>query len=142
MDFEQLSDHLTKLTSNLRREIEIVLNNMSEEIIKANQNALDRGELSTGKKMPRLRNELYIEYKFNKGSKSAPFPDLKDAGSFWDKMRINIAPETIVILSTDSKLSDLVEKYSIDIFGVQEQELPRLQKIFKDNFLKRLDEIL
>lgn len=142
MDFEQLSDHLTKLTSNLKREIEIVLNNMSNEIIKANQNALDRGELSTGKKMPRLRSEIYIDYKFNKGSKAAPFPDLKDTGSFWDKMRIDIAPETIAILSTDPKLSELVDKYSIDIFGVQEQELSRLQQIFKDNFLTRLDEIL
>ena len=142
MELEDLVLKFNTIIKNVNREIDLTLKEMSPDIIKANQNALDRGELSTSKKMPRLRSEIYIEHKFSIGSKAAPLPDLKNTGSFRDKMVTQIQPNDISILSTDSKLKELTDKYSIDIFGIQDAELENLQNIFSEKFTKKIDEIL
>ena len=139
MDLHELSKKWHEITINIENDIDEALTDMEPYFVKANQNALLEGELSTGEKMNRLMNPYYVDYKIDDiGSKAAqktpPLPDLKDTGAFHRGMTSDVEGDSIVITSKDSKTSKLTQKYSLDIFGIQNKELPNLQNIFSKNF--------
>ena len=146
MDFQELSTAFDKVTKGLNAEVDRIFEVMKPDFIEANKRALMRGEKSDSTYLSVLRNPFYIDYKEGKGSKAAslrpPRSDLKDTGSFQSKMVAQVSPTDISILSTDSKMSKLVAKEGIDIFGVQIQELPQLQATFTNHLTKYIDAIV
>lgn len=146
MDFQELSNAFDKVTKGLNAEVDRIFEVMKPDFIEANKRALMRGQKSDGSYLSVLRNPFYVDYKERKGSKAAmltpPRSDLKDTGSFQSKMVAQVSPTEISILSTDSKMPKLVAKEGIDIFGVQEQELPTLQTTFAKHLNNYIDAIV
>lgn len=143
MDFQEYSIKFDLFVKSLEKDIDNIFVDMLPDFVEANKRALMKGQKSDGSHMSVLRNPFYVDYKERKGSFAAtlspPRSDVKDTGSFQNKMLAKSSPNIITILSTDSKMSKLVEKNGIDLFGVQKIEYPQLSAIFALRFKKVID---
>jgi len=143
MDFQEYSIKFDSFVKSLEKDIDNIFVDMLPDFVEANKRALMKGQKSDGSTLIPIRKDKYDEYKRAKGSKAAflkpPLPDFKDTGSFQNKMIGVIAPASISITSTDSKLQKLLDRDGWDIFGVQKKEYPQLSAIFALRFKKMID---
>lgn len=118
-------------------------NNLDAEMIDLNHNQLEKGNLSTGKKVtPRYRNPNYARFKRSRGSKSGSNPDLKLTGNFYRGFKATNNGTKFKIDSTDSKRNKLVDKYSLDIFGLSKESEIKYIDIVEPFFFEDVAEII
>lgn len=93
-----------------------------EELADLNVSNLEQGELANGKRTDKYASTVYSTYKRAIGSKSTPYMDLKLEGDFTEGINVKVSSK-IEFGSTDEKAEMLQQRYSKDIFGVQEPQL-------------------
>ncbi|MDR2775626.1 MAG: hypothetical protein LBC19_12970 [Tannerella sp.] len=101
--------------------IDVVREN-GDAIVAVNQEQLQMGQKKDGSKVGWYRSEQYAQFK-NSMNPLPPFrvPDLRLTGAFYAGMKLDIAGDSFVISSSDSKAPDLVEKYGEEILGISEE---------------------
>lgn len=67
---------------------------------------------------------------------------LYDSGSFHKSIFASIFPDEVVMDATDSKLSELEEKYGNKILGLTEESIKKLREKFNPLFKKRFNEAI
>lgn len=108
-----------KVIDNLPKETTRIAKEQSEKIIDLNRDnqLYDQGINSDGSKLFPSYANLTRQIKANK---SQPFNrvTLFDTGDFYRGFKLRINYPIISIYSTDSKSSDLMDKYGTNIFGL------------------------
>ena len=112
--FEQLHKAVRNIHTNLPRVADIAIKTNARFIIEKNEEQLDLGILSTGKK---IIPEYSPGYKQRK-RKPNWNPNLDDTGAFRSRFHVNVKSDGIFVSSLDSKTGKLKEKYTSDIFGL------------------------
>jgi len=100
-----------------------VIEENEQAIVQANQEQMELGLTSDGKKIGWYSGLSYAKFKHDMNP-LPPFrvPDLHLTGAFYSRMRaFPITAGTVSITSDDQKTHDLEEKYGGDIFGLQEE---------------------
>ena len=116
-----------------------------QELLNLLRSQLSQGERGDGQ-MPQYANEKYAQYKQRIGSE-APFGvvDLKLSGDFQRKLRLIITKTGARIRSYDKKRSELLNKYSKEIYELNSENIsvyvkeiffPVLMKKIKDGMFK------
>lgn len=143
MELRDISNNFDAFVRSIETDIDDTYQEMELDFVQTNQKALRKGELSTGEKMRPLAWASYANEKRSMGSLAAqlnpPLPDLYYSGGFYRGMKIENLPSWVYILSTDSKASKLEDKYSDDIFGVQNAYINGLQSKFISILTNKLD---
>lgn len=126
--YESVRQMAANVANNLINKNKANIARSTPDILKANEEQMDSGILSTGK---RITPEYAPSYRKKKGF---VYPNLKDTGAFRNAMYVDLKPKTFSIWSTDSKTNDLVDKYTRDIFGLTEAHgVEIFNKIYEQN---------
>jgi len=132
--------NVKKVINDLPRETEKILKTKEETILDLNRDdqLFDLGINSDGGKLR--------EYKAStvsiKRSQGKPFnrTTLFDTGAFTNAFKIKINFPNFSIFSTDSKSSDLQDKYGSNIFGLTEENQRKTNQLIKteiEKFIKK-----
>lgn len=124
----------------LREEIPVIIDRTSEELIALNQSQLfNKGIDSENKE---LKPYSFLT-EFYKREKNQPFDrtTLKDTGSFYRGFNIKTSDQFINFDSSDSKSSELEEKYGNKIFGlIPENKTVYSFGVFYDNIKRHISQ--
>ncbi len=132
--------NIKKVISEIPKETERILKSKEELILDLNrENQLfDKGINSDGVKLkPYKPSTIQI-----KKTENAPFnrTTLFDTGAFTKAFKLKTNDLTFSIFSTDSKSSDLQDKYGSNIFGLTEENQQKTNQIIKieiEKFIKK-----
>lgn len=113
-----VNDMLKRFQSiDLKAEISNIIDRTSQDLIQLNQSQLfDKGVNADNEE---LQPYTFLT-EFYKREKGQPFDrtTLKDTGAFYAGFNIKTSDQFIIFDSTDSKTSDLEQKYGNRIFGL------------------------
>lgn len=127
-----------KNKSNIDKLVISSASKFTDEILKLNKEQLNKGELNNGDKTQEYASISYANYKSSIGSKSGINADLKLTGNFQDKFKAINKNLSIDIKSTDSKAIDLENKYTVDIYGLQEKNAQKIGVLTAPVFEKKI----
>ena len=142
--FAELKRQLNDLQRSEIKRIVMGIVKDSEEIITAynKQQLQDTGKNSFGVKLSDIGGEyspFTIEIRKKKG-KQTKHVDLFDKGNFQGDFYIDIKSDSAVIDSKDSKRDELVERWGIELFGVNnENKQDFIDQILLPNLLIKLN---
>lgn len=106
------------------------------EILEINKEQLQEGKNSDNEPVGFYRSVGYALYK-NKRNPKAGYGtvDLKDTGDFYRSFTLTINGNVYTISATDSKMPELVSKYSPKIFGFMEENKIKVWMAFRNDFI-------
>lgn len=142
--FAELKRQLNDLQRSEIKRIVMGIVKDSEEIITSynKQQLQDTGENSFGVKLSDIGGEyspFTIEIRKKKG-KQTKHVDLFDKGDFQGDFYIDIKSDSAVIDSKDAKRDELVERWGIELFGVNdENKQDFIDQILLPNLLNKLN---
>lgn len=121
----------------------INLDNIKREAVKENDKELvqvNRDQMRSG----RMGNGSLPDYSpisqtlKDRGNYKATWPtmDLYDSGSFQNKMYMDLTPKSVVFDSRDSKTSDLLRRFTDEIFELDVKSLRLAQDIVTPDYNK------
>lgn len=105
---------------DIREEVKESIIETSGEIITLNQGQMSLGRRADGSEITPSYSDLTIELKEAKGQETR-WVTLRDTGSFWDSMFVQVNAESFDMSSADDKTSKLEKKYGGKIFGLTKE---------------------
>lgn len=122
-------------------ETEESINDVRDVYVKEQREQLYTGKLSTGEPIEPEYSDQTVRSKKRKGQ---PFNrvTLKDTGEFYKNIFLDVREDIFVIDSADPKTDKLVEKYSEDIFGLNERRTNTFVKELEPVFINRIKKVL
>ena len=120
---KNMADNLTKMLSGIDKIIKDAAERNNDELADIQTDQMQKGKNAIGGNIGSLRSPSYGQRKKNRGGR-APFlqVDLKNTGKFQRGVFAKVAATGILLDSSDSKTSELKEKYDKNgsIFGYNE----------------------
>lgn len=92
----------------------------SNEIITLNQGQMSLGRRADGTEITPTYSDLTIMLKDEKGQESR-WVTLRDTGSFWNDMFVDVGNSSYEVGSADAKAASLEKKYGKKIFGLTKE---------------------
>lgn len=105
---------------NLPMQVPIIIDNTNQSIIELNQRQLYNDSEDSNNEALRLYGSLSYALEKNKLNPLPGFgrPDLYLTGAFFKGFNVRVTNTSFFINSSDGKTSNLVKKYTEDIFGL------------------------
>jgi hypothetical protein len=134
---------LQDVQDNIFEYLQVAVEKNADKFQDANVRQLDAGILSTGEKIKApsyLPYDLYSPFTIREKKKKGQPTNritLKDKGTFYESIKLEVDASGFEMDSNDSKSIDLQRKYTIDILGISEENLfILLDEVQKDlNFM-------
>jgi hypothetical protein len=101
----------------LLHEVQEAVIETSNDIITLNQGQMSLGRRADGTEITPTYSDLTIMLKDEKGQESR-WVTLKDTGSFWSDMFVDVGNNSYEVGSADAKAQSLEKKYGKRIFGL------------------------
>ena len=135
----QLLRKVRKVEEELPKLINEVLDELSDWFIELNQRKLLTGTDINGFPLGNYTNNT-VESKRNRGTFIQPEHKiaLKDTGSFYAGFKAAVVGDVFAFDSSDSKLSDLINEYGVNIFGIPETDKFEVSKRFSELLLEKI----
>ncbi len=113
MGISQIRERSNWFVANLPAVIAEALNENEDAFVQLNQTAMLNSMKSDGGRIePAYRSQAYANMK------GRNYPDLKLTGAFQGDMSFFTDGEEFFLTSNDPKMRELVDKYSLKIFGI------------------------
>jgi hypothetical protein len=130
---------------DIRDEVVDVLRETSGDIVKANQDQLGLGLLSTGKEIKNLKTRSYFysqtweRYRKSLGLQVEYF-DLKVTGAFWRSINVSqISVQSYLIYASDPKTDSILDMFGDEILGLApEQKTNYVHTVFAPALRQRI----
>lgn len=104
----------------LMHEVQEAIIETSSDMIVLNQGQMSLGKRSDGTEITPTYSDLTIMLKDEKGQESR-WVTLKDTGSFWSDMFVDVGNGSYEVGSSDAKAQSLEKKYGKKIFGLTKE---------------------
>lgn len=116
--------------SMLAQEVtKLVLRDETQALKRAKINEFEFGLRPNYRKIGYYQNDDYAQYKLNKGSLAGyGYVNLIDTGAFSNSMFVVRKTNSFIFDSGNSKAGDLIEKYGMDIMGLNQKTFNRIQR--------------
>lgn len=105
---------------DLLHEVQDAVADTSHEIIVLNQGQMSLGKRADGTEITPTYSDLTIMLKDEKGQESR-WVTLRDTGSFWSDMFVDVGNNSYEMGSADAKAAKLEKKYGKKIFGLSKE---------------------
>ena len=115
MTLHELNRRLKRF--ELQQEVQEAIIETSSDMIVLNQGQMSLGKRADGTDITPTYSDLTIMLKDEKGQESR-WVTLKDTGSFWGDMFVDVGNNSYEMGSADSKAAKLEKKYGKRIFGL------------------------
>lgn len=122
-----LLKYTTTIASNLERVNSIEIAKSTGKMVKANIDQLDQGKKNDNNPITPFYSDAYAK------KKGFQIPDLKDTGDFHNGIFVDYTQRGLNFDSRDYKTDILTEKYTVDIFGLTQENAT---KIFNEIYAK------
>jgi hypothetical protein len=107
-------------TFNLLEQVQDAVADTSLDIITLNQGQMSLGKRADGTEITPTYSDLTIMLKDEKGQESR-WVTLRDTGSFWSDMFVDVGNSSYEVGSADAKAVKLEKKYGKKIFGLTKE---------------------
>lgn len=132
------------LKVNLNYLIPLSLIDSSEEYVRLQQEQLAKGQRADGKPIFNIKtgSSIYSPGYAKKKGKSSPI-DLHDTGAFYSEIFIQVDDTVNArVDSLDSKSDTLQDRYTEQIFTLNDESKVKLVPICRDNLIKEVQNVL
>ena len=119
---EKLIFKIDSIQNNLLTTVVTVLNENSDELEQAQRDQMAEGKNANGNNIGRLKDRAYALRKKATGGKARlGIADLRNKGNFYKGITAKANKSVLTITSTDEKTDLLINKYTEQIFGYNNQ---------------------
>jgi hypothetical protein len=128
--FDELIERLKRVERSLEQTLVNVINENDDKLEDAQRNQMAVGQNALGNNIGTLKNQSYAKRKKASGGK-APLniADLKNSGDFYRGVKASATKTVFTLTSTDSKKDKLIQKYSDEIFGYNQQTFTKVKDL-------------
>lgn len=105
---------------DIHEEVQQAVIETSGDMIVLNQGQMSLGKRADGTEITPTYSDLTIMLKDEKGQESR-WVTLKDTGSFWSDMFVDVSNNSYELGSADAKAASLEKKYGKKIFGLSKE---------------------
>lgn len=139
--FDRLINALETFEDNEQEIVLDLVQKFEKQILDMNREQLWKGARADWSDIRPKYRPFTVKMKKFKGQ---PFQrvTLKDTGAFYADLYIDYGPDYFKIWSEDEKTQKLVSKYGSGIFGLSDNDILRLTKIFRPLLIKQLKELI
>lgn len=130
LSIKKIERNLKRIHKNINPIVKRAVERHLDELEDIQAAQMQEGLNSDGSTIGRLRSTTYARFKKAKGG-TAPFEavDLRNTGSFQNKIKAKVIHGGIHLDSTDKKKTELIEKYGVNIFGFNDESKVFIKRI-------------
>ena len=140
MNFQECQERISNIKTDAL--ISEIISEGKDFVIENLQEQLQQGLITSDGLYKPLKNKEYREYKISKNPDAEGNWDLKDTGDFYNEMKITADNKGYFTTSTDSKFSDLSDKFGTnDLLGTTPETIERLNmKLIIPEMVRKIKE--